>query len=72
MDEQAEQLPYIGRGKVQKIFDVSGATVWRMVRDKRLPEPYRFSKNFVRWSLPEVLTAAKAMTKRTRKPSSGR
>lgn len=64
LQERADQITqYIGRGKVQEMFDISGATVWRMVRDKRLPAPYRFSKNCVRWSLPEIVAAAKAMTK---------
>ena len=64
MDQKTEQITpqYIGRGKLQEIIDCSGATVWRMVKDKRLPAPYRFGKTCVRWSLPEVLAAIQAMT----------
>ncbi len=63
MEQQAEQLQYIGRGRLQEMFDCSGATVWRWVKAGKLPAPHRFSKNCVRWKMTEVLAAAKAMTK---------
>ena len=64
MDQKTEQITkYIGRGKLQEMFDCSGATVWRWVKAGKLPAPKRFSSNCVRWSLPEVLAAAKTMTK---------
>jgi prophage regulatory protein len=37
-----------------KLLPVSRATLWRMVRDKRFPAPYKLGPNTTAWKCGEV------------------
>ena len=40
--------------EVAEQLSVSIRTVWRMVEEKRLPEPIRYSRKLVRWRMSDL------------------
>lgn len=45
---------YLTTAQVATRYQVSRETVWRWVRQGRLPQPYRFSPQAPRWSESEL------------------
>lgn len=57
-----DELPdsaLVSQPVVEAVLDVSGPTVWRRIRDGRLPRPRKIGPRGNRWSVGELRSAAK-------------
>lgn len=48
------QNKYLPVKAVARLLSVHPATVWRLVKEGRLPAPYKIGRNTTRWLLSEI------------------
>jgi prophage regulatory protein len=46
--------PYQSRKQIEKLFQVSPATIYRWIKEGKFPKPVHLGANMVRWKASEI------------------